>query len=147
VSHLAHLSNGFREEWRSLLRGQHSVLIEGPEESTEAALLLLKPHLRQLVMWQRRGLAVELPVVYPGALVVRHIDALPAVDQTRLLEWLGRATTPIQVVCTQSTPLFDLVEAGRFDRTLYYRLNVALLRVGIDVTPELTAETSPSAAR
>jgi hypothetical protein len=113
-------------------------MIEGPEEATEAALLLLKPHLRQPVLWQQPG-QLELPVISPGALVIRQVDAMTADAQERLLEWLGPAGTPIQIVSTARAPLFDLVEAGLFDPTLYYRLNVALLRVGIDVRPEWAA--------
>ena len=64
---------------------------------------------------------------------------MTADDQERLLEWLSPAGTPIQIVSTARVPLFDLVEAGLFGRTLYYRLNVALLRVGIDVMPDVAA--------
>jgi len=135
VSHLAHLSNGFRADWQCLLRERYSVLIEGPDEATEAALGLLKPHLQQPVVWQQPG-QLQLPSGLPGALVIRRVDAMTADDQERLLEWLGPAATPIQIVSTARAPLFHLVEAGLFDPTLYYRVNVALLHVGIDVRPE-----------
>jgi len=138
VSHLAQLSQGFRDDWRCLLREGFSVMIEGPDDATEAALSLLKPHLRQPIMWQQPG-ELRLSAVVPGALVIRQVDAMTVHDQARLLERLGPATATIQIVSTTRAPLFDLVEAGGFDRTLYYRLNVALFRVGIDVSPERAA--------
>jgi len=138
VSHLAQLSQGFRDDWRCLLREGFSVMIEGPDDATEAALCLLKPHLRQPIMWQQPG-ELQFSAVVPGALVIRQVDAMTANDQERLLERLGPATATIQIVSTARAPLFDLVEAGGFDRTLYYRLNVALFRVGIDVVPERAA--------
>ena len=141
LSQLADLSNGFRDEWHHVLHARHSVTVQGPDEATEAVLLLLKPHLRQLVLWQPRSLQLQLPAVYPGALVLRHIDTLPAGDQGRLLAWLRGATTPVQVVSTTRAPLFDLVEAGLFDRPLYYVLNVALLCVGIDLAPARAVAT------
>jgi len=133
VSHLAHLSHGGREDWQCLLRGRHSALIEGPDEATESALLLLKPHLQPPVVWAQPG-RLHVPAIFDGALVIRHVDAMLAGDQQRLLEWLGHAAMPVQIVSTARTPLFDLVEAGCFDPALYYRLNVALLRVGIHVS-------------
>jgi hypothetical protein len=134
LSHLAHLTKGFRDDWRCLLRERYSVTIEGPDEATETALLVLKPHLQQPVIWEQPD-HLQLPADFPGTLVIRQVEAMTTDDQRRLLAWLGRAATPIQIVSTARTPLFDLVEAGCFDAALYYRLNVALLRVGIDVGP------------
>jgi len=41
-----------------------------------------------------------------------------------------------------SPPLFTLVEGGLFDATLYYRLNVMLLRVGVTASLQINQSAS-----
>ena len=76
--------------------------------------------------------------VAAGAFVLRDVAALSASDQARLLEWSDGSRSSAQIVSTTEGPLFALVVRGLFDATLYYRLNIMLLRVG-SITP--TAST------
>ena len=67
-----------------------------------------------------------------GIVVLRDVDALEKVEQLRFLNWVDSASKRLQVVSTASAPLLRLVEARKFDATLYYRLNM----VYIDLTAE-----------
>jgi hypothetical protein len=66
----------------------------------------------------------------PGTLVLRDVDALDADGQALLLEWLGSASAERQIVSTASASLLPLVNAGRFDDGLYYRLNTIFIPLG-----------------
>jgi hypothetical protein len=103
---------------------RHAMLLEGPEPSVEAVLMLLAPYLRKPVTWKRCGAPLELPAGEVGTLVLENITGLDTQDQARLLVWLNEPTRRAQVVSTTAYPLFPLVCCQAFDATLYYRLNV-----------------------
>jgi hypothetical protein len=92
----------------------HNVLLEGPAAATEAALLLLQPHLRDPPV----GHPLHSPFGHPegttGSLILRDVAALAASDQARLLVWLQGAGLGVQVVSTTEQPLFALVAQGLF---------------------------------
>ena len=119
---------GYETEWRSLRRHQCNLLIEGPEEVTEAVLLLLKPHLKEPILWKRRGAPLEFPAAKGDTLILQDVGTLRTDEQQRVLEWLDGTREPT-VVSTTTIPLFPLVTHGFFDPALYYRLNVILLHV------------------
>jgi hypothetical protein len=123
------------DDWRRAATAQHSMLLEGPEASIQAALQLLTPHLQEPVTWLQRGISQALPAEGSGALVVENIAALDRLDQARLRVWLDDAH-PRQVVSTSAYPLFPLVDCGLFDAGLYYRLNVVRFSVGQDERDE-----------
>jgi sigma54-dependent transcription regulator len=127
-------------EW-TILRGcRHNVLLEGPVAATDAALRLLQPHIRGPIRWNGPQPPLNLPTGEIGALILRGIADLSAGDQTRLLVWLGGAGSRTQIVSTTERSLFALVARGLFDETLYYRLNVMLLRVGSENEAGLAAD-------
>jgi hypothetical protein len=114
-------------EWLSVSTGQHNAIFEGPEHATEGFLLLLEPSLRTPAIWKRAPLPLDLPATGCGALVVRNVCALDRREQAALRKWLD--TGRKQVISTTTQPLFPLIAEGLFDETLYYRLNVLLLRI------------------
>lgn len=66
----------------------------------------------------------------PGTLVFRDVDALDADGQALVFEWLESASSERQIVSTASASLLPLVDAGAFDRRLYYRLNTVYINLG-----------------
>jgi hypothetical protein len=122
-------------EWRTLCARQHNILLEGPQVATEAMVAHLSPYLREPVAWQDAGTPSETPIGDTGALVVRDIAALSASGQERLLRWLGGPGNHQHVVATTTEPLFPRVALGEFDETLYYRLNVIMMKV--DAAPAI----------
>jgi sigma-54-interacting transcriptional regulator len=109
---------------------RHNVLIEGPAEATSAALLQMRPHIHEPIVWKPPQAPLELPGSEPSALILENIAALSAEEQVRLLAWLGGHRARTRVVSTTERPLFAFVTSGDFDRRLYYRLNIVLLQIG-----------------
>jgi hypothetical protein len=64
-----------------------------------------------------------------STIVLRDLDALDADGQRQLFDWLDAPGTAQQIVSTASRPLLPLVNAGSFDRGLYYRLNTIYVRL------------------
>ena len=67
-----------------------------------------------------------------GMVVLRDVDTLDKVEQLRFLEWLDSASKRLQVVSTATAPLLRLVEARKFNPTLYYRLNTVYIDLTVD---------------
>ena len=123
------LLNSYQREWRIV--GEHScnVLLEGDVTTTDALLRLMHPHLREPIRWHRPPVRLDLPKGQTGTLIVRGAGALSVDEQRRLLMWSRGTGLTTRLISTTPRPLFALVEAGVFDATLYYRLNIMLLRV------------------
>jgi hypothetical protein len=66
---------------------------------------------------------------HPGPVVVHDVHTLDTIGQLRLCDWLEHGSANQQIISTASVPLLPLVEAGAFDRTLYYRLNTVYVRL------------------
>jgi hypothetical protein len=124
------LLDSYQVELGVLHAHPHNVLLEGPAAATDAALLLLQPHLRDPLIRNPPHSPFELPEGMTGSLILRDVAALAAGDQARLLAWLRGPGLGAQVVSTTERPLFALVAQRLFDAALYYRLNVLLLHVG-----------------
>jgi hypothetical protein len=120
-------------EWRILRACRHNVLLEGSLSATDAVLRLLPPHIRGATVWNGAHTPLNLPSGQIGGLILRGVADLSAEDQTRLLVWLDGPGSRTQIVSTTERPVFALVARGLFDETLYYRLNVMLLRIGAKV--------------
>jgi hypothetical protein len=116
-------------EWECMCAGRHSVLVEGPDGSTDALVRLLEPHLRGPVLWRPVLVPFVLPAGECGTLVLQNVAALTRHDQAGVLRWLDDSHERKHVVSTTAHPLFPLVEQGLFDEALYYCLNVLLLRL------------------
>ena len=124
------LLDEYQAEWRMLKERPHTVLFEGPVAATDAVLLLLQPHIRETIAWNRPHVPITAHNGQTGVLIVREAAALSGDDQKQLLDWLKTEGSRAYVVSTTERSLFALVAAGLFDETLYYRLNVILLPVG-----------------
>ena len=99
------------DEWLSLRKQPCNVLLEGPEEATDTVLGLLMPHLREPIVWMRRGAPLEFPATKRGTLILQDVAALDGHEQQRLLAWLN-AEPPTQVVSATETPLFRWSPTG-----------------------------------
>ena len=119
--------NQYQPEWTSLCAHRHNVLIEGPVAETHAVLRFLQPHIGAPILWKRPDAALELPGREIGALILESVATLSPEDQVRLLAHFD-AGARTQVISTSEHPLYRLVAHNVFDATLYYRLNVVLLR-------------------
>ena len=133
----ASVLDGHHTEWQLLRERSCNVLLEGTVTATDAVLRLLKPHIREPIVWHRPTATLDLPSGETRALILTEAAALSRNEQKRLLAWMGDAGSRTQVITTASCPLFPLVAAGVFDAALYYRLNVLLLRVTAPFQPGL----------
>ena len=126
----AWLLDSYEPEWRVLREHPSNLLLEGPVIATEAVLHLLLPDLAEPTRWHPNE-PLDPPGGQTRTLVLGDVAALSRDDQRRLLAWSGDTTSGTQIISMTARPLFDLVAAGVFDVTLYYRLNVIRLRVGV----------------
>jgi hypothetical protein len=124
-----------------LRRHVFSVLLEGPAAATDAVLRLLQ---LELAASHQAGAPLVLPGDEAHTLVVKDPSALTGEAQRGLLAWLGDANPARRIISTTARPLFPFVTDGRFDATLYYRMNVLLLRVGTDLSAVPIALVGPS---
>jgi transcriptional regulator of acetoin/glycerol metabolism len=106
-----------------LLNGVNSANRERIEGS------LVRPR-RPITRWQPGEPLVLPSSASTGTLILHDVGLLPHDDQLRLLTWLEHSAGRTRVVCTTSASLYDHVEAGAFNETLYYRLNILLVDVG-----------------
>ena len=128
---------------RKILRKHRcNVLVEGDRRATNAVLTLLLPYTRDAVVWHTPYAPVELPDPKTNTFILRNAASLSANDQGRLLDWFGDPGWRTQIISTAESPLFTLVQGGLFDATLYYRLNVMLLRVGLTESPWINRSES-----
>ena len=130
-------------EWRTVCNHSHNILLEGPQISTAAVTAFVGPYLHGPVGWTPTGRPFDLETIEAGALIVQGVAALSASEQARLLVWLNEPSERRQVISTTTEVLFPLVVPGQFDETLYYRLNVILLRAeAADLEEEAEDECS-----
>ena len=113
----------FQLEWHAVAREHCNVLIEGAPAATGAMIEAIRPHLRIPVQEHRPQAGTPLPLPAQGTLVLLEVAGMAPREQARLLRWLQERSGSVQVAATSAEPLFPLVEAGRFDASLYYRLN------------------------
>jgi hypothetical protein len=102
----------------------------------------LLPSTREAVVWHKPYAPLKLPDRTANTFILRNAASLSANDQERLLDWFGDTGWRTQIISTAESPLFTLVEGGLFDATLYYRLNVMLLRVGLTESPWISRAES-----
>jgi len=72
---------------------------------------------------------LDLPCEAPSTVLIRDAAQLTPEQQAELHDWIARCRPAGQVVALTAARLYDLVEAGRFDRALFYRLNIATMNV------------------
>lgn len=120
--------DGHHSEWQFLSDRPCNVLIEGTAAATDGVLQLLRPLIREPTVWHRPPATLTPPNSKTRTLIVREAAELNGDQQRALLAWMNDAQGS-HIVATSSRTLYPLVEAGLFDASLYYRLNVVLLRI------------------
>ena len=116
-----------RLEWRAVTREHCNVLIEGNSAAVDRMLDALRPHLRSPILEHRPKPGVSVPQPAQGSLVLLEVAGLAPREQAKLLRWLFERKKSVQVASTCTERLYPIVEAGRFDASLYYRLNIVRL--------------------
>jgi hypothetical protein len=110
-----------------LRRTRPNVLVVGPSADADRTFDVMYPFLRTpIVPWAPRNVR-ELPGGSYRTLLVRDIDALSGSQQEELIALVCRLGADLQIISTARTPIFPLVEQGRFLDRLYYQLNVVYL--------------------
>ena len=112
----------------AIRRSHLNVLLIGPNDSNERALSALLPSCRTPVYDCDREF--EIPDLEGGTCVLRRLELLSLSKQRVLHDWFSRASGRIQIVSLASPRLFELVSADRFDKALFYRLNVIMMTTG-----------------
>ena len=113
----------FRLEWHAVVREHCNVLVEGIPAAVGEMVEAIRPHLRTPIQEHRPQAGTPVPLPAQGTLILLEVAAMAPGEQARLLRWLHERSGSVQVAATSAEPLFPLVEAGRFDASLYYRLN------------------------
>jgi sigma-54-interacting transcriptional regulator len=134
-------------EWRILIERPCNVLIDGTVSATDAVLRRLQAHIAAPIVRHRPPAALELPNRETRTLILTDAAALSKDEQRRLLAWMRDTGSRTQIITTASCPLFALVEDGRFEAPLYYRLNVLLLRVTSSLQHGLPGSGADGTAR
>lgn len=115
-----------------VLQTRGNVLVTGPE-------FLVMKVTRRLVADSTAVVGIPcqakplplFPLPVPRAIVLfRDIDMLDAEGQALLLDWLESVSADQIIVSTASASLLSAVDAGTFDRQLYYRLNTIYIKLG-----------------
>ena len=83
-------------------------------------------------MRRRSGERLRLPPSSEpvGTLLLEAVDTLTDYEQRALQDWLIVRNRATRVVSTTAASLLDMVDAGTFNDSLYYRLNV--VRIDLD---------------
>ena len=128
------------EDWRLARLSRLNLLLIHRTRPIENLLELIAEDLPKPIARWKSGDELVLPKFgHAGTMILRDVGSLSREDQTRLLKWLERAAGQTQVVSTTQSPLLPRVQAGRFDDTLYYRINT----VCVDCD-EVAQESDPS---
>jgi len=115
-------------ERRIFARYRANALLVGSIPSTEAVLLALEPLLlNPLTLWDPAA-SLTLPE-RGGTLVLRNVGRLSPVAQAALVDWFNHDAYQTQVISTSPSPIYSLIERGRFSDALYYRLNTVYVEL------------------
>ena len=122
------LASSLNGDWRALLRARVNVLVTGPDRALEQFVELCREELREPLAFASPGLA--LPLHASETLIITDVHLLDDAAQHTLAAWVSDPEhANAQVMSLTSTPLFGLVDAGLFDRDLYYYLNTVHLQL------------------
>jgi hypothetical protein len=111
-------------EWNAISSEHCNVLVETTPAVAFQILEKLRPLLLHPIEEYRPKAGVPLPQPAEGTLILLGVQSLDAGQQAQLRQWLDEGKDRVQCASISSEPLFPLVEAGRFDASLYYRLNI-----------------------
>ena len=115
------------EDWRAHLRTRSNVLVTGPRDALSSFMQSARSEMLEPVA----SVAGSAPLGFDArTIVLTDVDTLNAAEQRRLTEWMNEPqNSRAQIISSTSVSLFSLVEAGRFDADLFYRLNIVHLKV------------------
>jgi hypothetical protein len=122
---------GFRlvplENWRAHMRTRANVLVTGPGEALRPFIQTARSEMREPIT----SVAGSAPLFLDArTLILTETDTLDAGGQRRLMRWMNEPrNAQTQIISLTSVDLLALVEAGRFDADLFYRLNTIHLKV------------------
>jgi DNA-binding NtrC family response regulator len=129
-----HRDQGFRltlpDDWRALLRTRANVLLTGSEKALEAFLSAAESEFHEPIVSISSGQALSLDK--PSTLILRDVHKLDYASQRRLMAWGNESKgADTQIVSLTPVALHPLVNAGSFDRDLFYWLNTIRLEVAL----------------
>ena len=109
-----------------------NVLLVGAEPTLTEVVCSLWSTFDEPIMIRRSGDPLQLPTGSQaiGTLILHRVETLTDGEQQELRDWLAVRNGRTQIVSNASASLLPMVEAGGFNDSLYYRLNV----VCIDLT-------------
>ncbi len=115
------------EDWRAHLRTRANVLVTGPQDALSAFLQSARSEMLEPIA----SVAASMPLYLDArTIVLTDVDSLEVSEQRRLTQWMDQPqNSRVQIVSATSASLFSLVEAGRFDGDLFYRLNIIHLKI------------------
>ena len=122
---------GFRlvplDNWRAQMRTRANVLVTGPGEALRRFVQTARSEMLDPV----RSVAGSAPLFFDArTLILTEADTLDAGGQRRLTRWMNEPrNAQTQIISLTSVDFLALVEAGRFDADLFYRLNTIHLKV------------------
>jgi transcriptional regulator of acetoin/glycerol metabolism len=104
-----------------------NVLVTGPGEALSAFLRAARSEMREPI----ESAVGSAPLFLDArTLILTEADTLDADGQRRLTRWMNAPRhVEAQIISLTSANLLALVEAGRFDADLFYRLNTIHLKV------------------
>lgn len=128
-------------DWHIAKTVRPNVLIIGAAGAIEQSLAALWPYLDTPV-WCGTVDTLRQTAQSARTIVIREVGGLSASQQVELSLWLAEsAAMRIHVVSTTSVPLFQMVTAGLFFDSLYYRLNTLVLDMQNHPVPVTTTLT------
>ena len=135
--HESWVSRTAEEDFQFALSARRNLLITGPSSRVDTLLAQLATERTTVICCGTDPL--RLPTFGSGGrtLVLRDVDTLTADEQELLAGWLASDRTDaddadVHLITTASTSLLPLVDAGEFNATLYYRLNIVYIAIDAD---------------
>ncbi len=110
-------------DWETIVHGEPNVLVCGEQPFIEAFLDALKRETSRPIRRCANTRSLLVSKIAAGTLVLDDPSSYDETDQRALLAWLEHDGLEVQLITTTRKPMFDLVQAGRFLDTLFYRLN------------------------
>jgi hypothetical protein len=114
---------------RRLVSIGSNLLVRGEKSATAATVVALSADLSAPLVTWTAGTDTPLPQVDRGTIILQDVDRLDVDAQRTLLDWLDESRGRVRVISTARSDLFDLVIAGAFLDSLYYRLNTIVVDV------------------
>jgi hypothetical protein len=112
-------------DWHTIVRARPNILLCGQKPFTDACLSALKPYCPVPLEMVLRFNVKTLSEIHEGAVILENINDYSYTEQRHVSDWLEQSD--VQLIATTPRSLLDLIQRGRFNEQLYYRLNVVYL--------------------